>query len=323
MLSTPNGSAFTDAAPREALKVAAVQLNSGPDKPANVERALALIDQAAANGARLVALPEVWTYLGPDAGNREHAEPIPGPTFDRLADRARRHGIYLHAGSVHEVRPGDPRLLNTTAVIGPDGDLLARYSKIHMFDVVLDGVASYEESATVSPGDEIVTLDIDGITVGLAICYDLRFPELFRILALRGAELIVLPAAFTMTTGKDHWEVLIRARAIENGVYMVAPAQVGQHPPGNWTGNSPAADGDERRQSPDANWPWSYGRSLIVDPWGTVLATASDTETVITADVDMAYLKKVRRQVPSLANRMPDRYAWPEVARELAKATAD
>jgi predicted amidohydrolase len=301
MMSTLDRSAFEDTTAAETLRVAAVQLNSGPDKPANIERALALIDRAAAGGARLVALPEVWTYLGPDAGNREHAEPIPGPTFDRLADRARRHGIVLHAGSVHEVRPGDPRLLNTTAVIGPDGDLLARYSKIHMFDVVLDGVASYEESATVSPGDEIVTLDIDGITVGLAICYDLRFPELFRILALRGAELIVLPAAFTMTTGKDHWEVLIRARAIENGVYMVAPAQVGQHPPGNW----------------------SYGRSLIVDPWGTILATAPDTETVITADVDLAYLRKVRRQVPSLANRMPDRYAWPEGARALAEATAD
>ena len=301
MMSTLDQSAFGDRTAGETLRVAAVQLNSGPDKPANIERALALIDRAAAQGARLVTLPEVWTYLGPDAGNRDHAEPIPGPTFDRLADRARRHGIFLHAGSVHEVRPGDPRLLNTTAVIGPDGDLLARYSKIHMFDVVLDGVASYEESATVSPGDEIVTLDIDGITVGLAICYDLRFPELFRILALRGAELIVLPAAFTMTTGKDHWEVLIRARAIENGVYMVAPAQVGQHPPGNW----------------------SYGRSLIVDPWGTILATAPDTETVITADVDLAYLQKVRRQVPSLANRMPDRYAWPDAARVLAEATAD
>ncbi len=301
MKSTLDQSTFGDRTSGETLRVAAVQLNSGPDKLANIERALALIDRAAAQGARLVALPEVWTYLGPDAGNREHAEPIPGPTFDRLADRARRHGIVLHAGSVHEVRSGDPRLLNTTAVIGPDGDLLARYSKIHMFDVVLDGVASYEESATVSPGDEIVTLDIDGITIGLAICYDLRFPELFRILALRGAELIVLPAAFTMTTGKDHWEILIRARAIENGVYMVAPAQVGEHPPGNW----------------------SYGRSLIVDPWGTVLATAPDTETVITADLDSAYLRKVRRQVPSLANRMPDRYAWPESARTLVEATAD
>jgi len=271
------------------LRVAAVQMNSRDEKAANLETALGLIDRAAAAGARLVALPEVWPYLGPDAGNRANAEPIPGPTIDRLADRARRHGVYLHAGSIHEVRPDDPRLFNTTVVIDPDGDIVARYRKIHMFDVVLDGVADYEESATVSPGDELVVLDVDGTAVGLAICYDLRFPELFRILALRGAEVILLPAAFTLTTGKDHWETLIRARAIENGVFMVAPAQIGQHPPGNWC----------------------YGRSLIVDPWGTVLATAPDVETVITADLDRALLRQVRRQIPSLANRQPDRYAWP------------
>jgi predicted amidohydrolase len=232
----------------------------------------------------------VWSYLGPEAGNRENAEPIPGPTIDRLAERARRHGVYIHAGSILETRPGDPRLYNTTVVLDPDGDVIASYSKIHMFDVVLDGVAAYQESATISPGDEIVIAEIDGIPVGLAICYDLRFPELFRILALRGAEIIMLPAAFTMTTGKDHWEVLIRARAIENGVFMVAPAQMGQHPPGNW----------------------SYGRSIIVDPWGTVLTTAPDAETVITAELDRARLQNVRRQVPSLANRQPERYAWPE-----------
>ena len=271
------------------LGVAAVQMNARDDLAAHVEAALGLIDRAAAAGARLVALPEVWTYLGPAAGNRANAETIPGPTIDRLADHARRHGIYLHAGSVYEIKPDDPRLFNTTAVIDPDGNVVATYRKIHMFDIVLDGVATYEESATVSPGDEIATVDVDGVTVGLSICYDLRFPELFRILALRGAEVIVLPAAFTMTTGKDHWEVLIRARAIENGVFMVAPAQFGQYPPGNWC----------------------YGRSLIVDPWGTVLATAPDAETFVTADLDRTLLRQVRRQVPSLANRQPERYAWP------------
>jgi predicted amidohydrolase len=275
---------------RDVFKVAALQMNSGTDKERNVATALELIDRAAASGARLAALPEVWTYLGPDEGNRPNAEPIPGPTIERLAERARRHGIFVHAGSMLESRSGDPRLYNTTAVIDPDGQVIARYSKIHMFDVVLDGVASFEESATVAPGDEIVTVDIDGVRVGLAICYDLRFPELFRILALRGAELIILPAAFTMTTGKDHWEVLIRARAIENGVFMVAPGQVGQHPPGNWC----------------------YGRSLIVDPWGTVLATAPDTETAMTAELDFERARNVRRQIPSLANRMPDRYVWPD-----------
>lgn len=146
-----------------------------------------------------------------------------------------------------------------------------------------------------SPGDEIVTFELDGLTVGLAICYDLRFPELFRILALRGADLIVLPAAFTMTTGKDHWEVLIRARAIENGVFMLAPGQVGQNMPGHWC----------------------YGRSTIVDPWGTPLAVAGDTEGVIFADLDLAQQQRVRRQVPSLANRQPEAYRWPEHERAL------
>jgi predicted amidohydrolase len=272
------------------LRVAAVQMNSRDDAQENLATALGLIDAAAAAGARLVALPEVWTYLGPEGGNRGHAEPIPGPVIDRLADRARRHGIYLHAGSIYESPPGDPRLFNTSVVLDPDGAIIARYRKIHMFDIVLDGGATYQESATVSPGDEISVVDVDGIAVGLAICYDLRFPELFRILALRGAEVILLPAAFTMTTGKDHWETLIRARAIENGVFMVAPAQVGQHPPGNWC----------------------YGRSLIVDPWGTVLATAPDIETVITADLHRSLLDQVRRQIPSLANRQPERYRWPD-----------
>ena len=290
-MSTSSSYAMLPPAGRgDQLRVAAIQMNSGDDKAANVETALSLIDRAAASGARLIALPEVWPYLGPDAGNRPNAEPIPGPTIDRLADRARRHGVFLHAGSVHETSPDDPRLYNTSVVIDPDGDIAARYRKIHMYDVVLDGGASYQESETVSPGDELVVLDVDGTPVGLSICYDLRFPELFRILALRGAEVILLPAAFTMTTGKDHWETLIRARAIENAVFMVAPAQVGVHPPGNWC----------------------YGRSMIVDPWGTVLATAPDAETVVTADLDRALLRQVRRQIPSLANRRPERYAWPD-----------
>lgn len=274
----------------ELLQVAAIQMNSRDDKAANIQTALELIDRAAATGARLIALPEIWTYLGNPAGNYENAEAIPGRVSDLLADRARKHGIYLHGGSYHEVEPGNPRVKNTALVFNPDGDVIARYSKIHMFDVVLDGVATYEESATVAPGEEIVTFDLDGFRVGLAICYDLRFPELFRILALRGADVIVLPAAFTMTTGKDHWEVLIRARAIENGVYMVAPGQVGT----------------------DGNGKWCYGRSMIVDPWGNVVAMASDVETVIGGTIDRTLIDRTRRQVPSLANRMPDRYVWPE-----------
>jgi len=272
------------------LKVAVVQMNSRDDKAANIATALGLIDCAAASGARLVALPEVWTYLGPDTGNYANAEPIPGPTSALLAERARRHGIFLRAGP-------DGQLLNTTVVFDPDGNEIGRYSKIHMFDVVLDGAESYRESDTVTPGGEIAVVEIDGWRIGLAICYDLRFPELHRILALRGAEAIVLPAAFTLTTGKDHWETLIRARAIENGVYLIAPAQFGQHPPGSWC----------------------FGRSMMVDPWGTVVATAPDAEGVIVAELDKERIRRVRRQVPSLANRQPAAYAWPEAARELAE----
>ena len=273
------------------LRIAAVQLNSKNDKDQNIATALRLIDRAAAEGARLIALPEVWSFLGDDEGSQAAAESIPGPITDLLAERARRHDVYIHGGSFQERRAGDPRLYNTTVLIDPHGEIIAKYSKIHMFDVVLDGVASYQESATISPGDEIVTAQVDDFTVGLTICYDLRFPELYRILALKGAELIFQPAAFTLTTGKDHWEPLIRARAIENTVYMCSPAQVGSYAEGKWC----------------------WGRSMIVNPWGTVLATAPDEETVIHATIDKETLAKVRRQVPSLANRQPNAYRWPDV----------
>ena len=281
---------FSSGSPAANLRVAAIQMNASDNKQANIEKALALIDQAAATGARLVALPEVWTFLGPQEANRENAEPIPGPLTEQLAERARALDVYLHAGSFYEIRPDEPKVLNTTVVFNPDGEIVAKYSKIHMFDVGLDGVARFEESATVKPGDELVTFDLDGITVGLAICYDVRFPEIFRILTLRGADVIMLPAAFTMTTGKDHWELLIRARAVENQVYMVAPGQYGADYAGNWT----------------------YGRSTIVDPWGVVLAVAPDTDTVISATIDRELQERIRRQIPSVANRMPDRYVWPD-----------
>lgn len=278
------------------LHVAVAQMNSGADKEANVVSALDLIDRAAAAGVRLVALPEVWAYLGPDDGNRPSAEPIPGPITERLAERARRHGIYVHGGSILEVAAGDPGMYNTAFVIDPNGDLIARYRKVHMFDVDLAGDESYRESATVTSGDEIVVTEIDGLLVGFATCYDLRFPEIFRILALRGAKAIILPAAFTTTTGKDHWEPLIRARAIENQVYMIASAQWGAHPPGAWC----------------------YGRSMIVDPWGTVVATAADGVGVASAVIEPSRVDVVRRQAPSLANRRPEAYRWPEEAAALA-----
>ena len=277
------------------LNIAIIQMNSQDDKRANIATALELIDRAAATGARLVALPEVWPYLGPDE-SQDPAETIPGPITELLAQRARRHGIYIHSGSIYEKRPGDPGMYNTTVVLDPTGEIIARYSKIHMYDVVLDGVAEYQESASITPGDEIAMTEIDGIPVGLTICYDLRFPELFRILALKGVQAIILPAAFTLMTGKDHWEPLIRARAIENELYMIAPAQWGTHPPGKWC----------------------YGRSMVVDPWGTVVSTVSDGVGIATAIIEPSRVEAVRRQIPSLANRRPGAYTWPEESAALA-----
>jgi len=274
------------------IAVALVQMNSGNDSAANLAAALEGIDRAAGIGVRLVALPEVWTYLGPEDGMQDAAVSIPGPLTDQLAERARRHGIYLHAGSILERVEGEPRLFNTTIVFDPEGEIVATYRKIHLFDVDLASDTAYNESTSVAPGDAIVTFDLDGVTIGLAICYDLRFPELFRILALRGAEVVILPAAFTAATGKDHWEPLLRARAIENSCYLVAPGQVGVHPPGLRC----------------------HGRSMVVDPWGTVIAQASDQPTVLTSHLDLEWVATVRRQVPSLRNRLPDRYAWPDNA---------
>lgn len=275
--------------PRQ-LVVGLVQTNSQEDTTANIEEAMAGIDRAARMGAQLVSLPETWTYLGRSRGEKAAAETIPGELTQMLADKARQHNIWLHAGSMLERVEEHDKLYNTTLVFDPVGDICARYRKIHLFDVDLAGQKAYRESDTIEPGDEIVAFDLDGTKVGLAICYDLRFPELFRILALKGAEVILLPAAFTMATGKDHWEPLIRARAIENSVFLVAPAQVGEHPP--------------HRQC--------FGRSMVVDPWGVVLAQAGDIPTVITATLEMDEVTRVRGQVPALHNRVPDRYAWPD-----------
>jgi predicted amidohydrolase len=275
--------------PRQ-LVVGMVQTNSQEDKNANIAEVMAGIDRAARMGAQFVSLPETWTYLGRSRGDRGAAETIPGELTQMLADKAREHSIWLHAGSMLERVEESDKLANTTVVFDPVGDICARYRKIHLFDVDLAGQPAYRESDTIEPGDEIVTFDLDGTKVGLAICYDLRFPELFRILALEGAEIIMLPAAFTMATGRDHWETLIRARAIENSVFMVAPAQVGEHPPQRLC----------------------YGRSMVVDPWGVVLAQAGDIPTVITATLELDEITRVRNQVPSLQNRKPEHYGWPD-----------
>lgn len=271
--------------PRQ-IVVGLVQTNSQDNPQANLDEVLAGIDRAAFMGAHFVSLPETWNYLGEKEGETGAAATIPGDLTSTLGDKAREHGIWLHAGSVLERVDGQDRLSNTTLVFDPRGEVVARYRKIHLFDVDIAGQPSFRESDTIAPGDEIVTFDMDGTKVGLAICYDLRFPELFRKMALEGAEIIMLPAAFTLMTGKDHWEPLIRARAIENTVFMVAAAQVGPHPPGRMC----------------------YGRSMVVDPWGVVLAQAGDIPTVVTATLDLGEIDRVRSQIPSLHNRMPHLY---------------
>ena len=268
------------------LPIALVQLDASADCDANIAAAVALADEAAAGGARLVALPEYLQYRGPDDGFRASARPIPGPHTDPFAEVARRRNAWILVGSTAEAS-GDPaRPYNTSTLIAPDGSIAATYRKIHLFDIAVDSGPADTESARVTPGDRLVTADVDGARLGLSICYDLRFPELYRALALAGAEILTVPANFTERTGRDHWEVLLRARAIENGAYVLAPAQIGG-PPGQ-----PA-----------------YGRSMVIDPWGTVIAQAPDRVGIIRADVETDRVAAVRRQIPVLANRRPEAYA--------------
>jgi predicted amidohydrolase len=234
-----------------------------------------------------VALPEYVDYLGEREGKEAIAETIPGPTSERFAAKAQEHGIHLLGGSVHERTDTPGKFYNTSVLYGPNGDILAKYRKIHLFDIDITGNVSANESATIEPGEEIVTADVDGHTVGLTICYDLRFPELYRLLALDGAEVLFVPAAFTMFTGKDHWHVLLRARAIENQAFVIAPGQVGAHEPNNSQ---------------------CYGHSVVIDPWGVVLADGANSEGVVVTDLDFEHLRKMRREVPSLANRRPAAY---------------
>jgi deaminated glutathione amidase len=271
------------------MHAAAVQLNSTDEYDRNLEVAERLVRAAAADGAELVVLPEKWTVLGPPEALRARAEPLDGPALTAASSWAREHRIFLVAGSVPELVPEQEKLANTSVMFGPDGKARAVYRKIHMFDVQV-GDVTYEESADEQPGDEIVVGDADGVTLGLTICYDLRFPELYRILALRGARVITVPSAFTERTGRDHWEVLVRGRAIEDQVFMIAAAQIGFAPP-------------HYR---------SYGRSMIVDPWGVVMTQAADTECFVSADLDFAIQTEMRESLPSLRNRRPEAYRWPE-----------
>ncbi len=248
------------------FRAAAVQMSSGEDQPHNLRRAFALVEQAAAVGAQLIALPEMFACLGRSAQMVASAEPIPGPTSDALCALVERLSITLVAGSYCEQSPDPQKCFNTSLLIGPAGAILAQYRKRHLFDFEMPGQVSCRESSWLLPGDALCATATDCGTIGQGICYDLRFPELFRELVDLGSDIFCVPSAFTLATGRDHWETLLRARAIENQCYVIAPNQYGQHAPGLTT----------------------YGRSMIVDPWGTVMATAIDGEGVIVAEIDLA-----------------------------------
>jgi len=284
------------------MRVAAIQTTADDDRTANLEAAGTLVDEAAAAGAELVVLPEYFSAAGSPGYLREHAETLDGPTVSWASEQAGRYRIHLVAGSFPERRtadPGDRRLYNTSCLIGPDGSLQAVYRKIHLFDVDLDGTA-FHESATMAAGGELTIAPLvpggsggpPPIVVGLSLCYDLRFPEPYRIMTLEGATALVVPAAFTAATGPAHWELLLRARAVENQVFVIGAGQVGELPPG---------------------MPACHGHTMIVDPWGTVLAErAGPGPGVALADLEMDRLHKVRSDLPVLAHRRPEAYRWPD-----------
>ncbi len=272
------------------MRAAAVQLNSTADRASNLAVADRLTRAAAADGADLIVLPEKWTAMGGEDDMRAAAEPLEGgPSVEWARALARELGVDLVAGSFLELVPGQQKLANTSVHVDPAGEVKAVYRKIHMFDVEVAG-RRYRESELEQAGEEIVlSHTADGQALGMSVCYDLRFPELYRILAVRGAQIVVVPAAFTLQTTRDHWETLLRARAIENQAFVIAANQVGEHPAHQHSG----------------------GRSMIVDPWGVVLAQAPDGEGHIVAELDLAAQGEIRAQLPSLANRRPSAYRWP------------
>src|SRR5919199_3981852 len=262
------------------MRVAMCQLNARDDRAENLRVARSLLDRARAAGADLAVLPEYVDYLGTAAGAPK-PEPVDGEFAAFFADAARDLGMWVHAGSFHETGPSPERTYNTSLLFGRDGSLAAVYRKIHLYDVEIPGRVSYHESRSVAPGAGTVVSPVEGFELGLSICYDLRFPELYRRLAVAGATVLVVPAAFMLHTGRDHWEVLLRARAIENQCYVLAAAQIGDHDPGRTC----------------------FGRSMVVDPWGTVIAQAPDVVGVTVADLDRGRLATIRTELPTLSNR--------------------
>ena len=270
------------------MKVSLIQMNSISDKAANIAAAEALIERAVREeGPDWVLLPEFFDWAGgAKADKLSNAESFPGgPAYEMARRQAMKHRIFVHAGSIMERIEGEARIHNTSVVFNREGEEIARYRKIHLFDVTTPDGTSYKESQTVKAGDGVVTYDCEGVTVGCSICYDLRFPDLFLALAEKGAEIIALPAAFTLLTGKDHWEVLLRARAIETETYVCASAQTGSFTVGN-----------EQRHT--------YGHSLVADPWGHVIAKASDGVGIVSARIDPAQVKRVRAMIPVAEHRV-------------------
>jgi deaminated glutathione amidase len=269
------------------LTVAAVQLSSGSDTSGNVETAERLVEEAADQGARYVLLPEYFNYHGPFSGYVGAAEPVPGPTTTRMARLARSRSLTLHLGSLLETSTDKGKFFNTSVVIDPDGEIVATYRKVHLFDVDVPGAIVHRESDIIAPGDEMVVARLTQFDLGLSVCFDLRFPELYRALALAGAEVMAIPAAFNAVTGRAHWDLLVRARAIENHVFVVAAAQVGTTDEGIAT----------------------YGHSIIVDPWGVVLAESlSEKPDVVVATLDLSDVQRRRGQIAVLDFRRPDLY---------------
>jgi deaminated glutathione amidase len=263
------------------MRVAVCQLNSRDERDHNLVVARGLLERAAEAGADFAVLPEYVDFLGP-ADRAPKPESVDGEFAAFFSAAARDLGIWVHAGSFHEAGPDERRTYNTSLVFAPSGELTATYRKIHLYDVEIAGRVSYQESRSVAPGEQTVVSEVAGVPTGLSICYDLRFPELYRRLAVDGgARMLVVPAAFMMHTGRDHWEVLLRARAIENQCYVLAAGQIGDHDPGRTC----------------------FGRSMIIDPWGTVLAQAPDEVGIVTAEPDWERLERIRTELPSLANR--------------------
>lgn len=269
------------------MRVAAVQMTSGASPAENRERACVLVREAAEAGAQYIQLPEYLNYMGPPERNQDVAEGIPGPTTEALAALAVEYRAFVHAGSILSQAGFEGKSANTSVLIDPHGEIAAVYRKVHLFDINLPGQVVEQESATIVAGSEVITAKLDDFMLGMSVCFDIRFPELYRALVLDGANVLAVPAAFAVPTGRVHWEVLMRARAIENHAYVVAAAQAGE-----------TEDGFA-----------SYGHSMIVDPWGTILAEAqSDGEDVVVAELDLAEVQRRRAQIAFLSLRRPDVY---------------